>query len=180
MRQMLCFAAFALVALGSVGTAEAGLLGGRGCGGGGGCGGGHRSHGGGCGGGGCASGYATGGCATGHCGAPVAGHTGGYCIGGSCPVGVGVAAVDGPRAATVVNLPADARLLVDGQATRSESARRVFETPALETGKEFYYNLQAELVRDGKTEVITQRVLVRAGESTEVRLDLPTTSVAAR
>jgi uncharacterized protein (TIGR03000 family) len=167
MRQMLCFAAFAFAALGGVGTAEAGLLGGGGCGGG------HRHHGG-------------GGCSSGGCGQAVGGYSGG-CASGYCTIGGGagypgrVAVVDGPMTATlVVNLPADARLLIDGQATRSESAHRVFETPALETGKEFYYTLQAQVVRDGKTEVITQRVLVRAGENTEVRLDLPATSVAAR
>jgi uncharacterized protein (TIGR03000 family) len=170
MRQLLSFAAATVLsALVCIGTAEAGLLKG-GCGGGRG---GHHCGGGGCASGGCASGgcgVATGGCASGHC------YTGGGCPGGMC-----VAAVDSPRGATlVVNLPADAKLLIDGQATSSETAHRVFETPALETGREFYYTLQAQVVRDGKTEVITQRVTVRAGEATEVRLEVPATAVAAR
>jgi uncharacterized protein (TIGR03000 family) len=92
-----------------------------------------------------------------------------------------VAVVDGPRPATlVVDLPADAKLLIDGQATRSDTAHRVFETPALETGREFSYTLQAQVVRDGKTEVISKEVTVRAGQATEIRLELSSASVAAR
>ncbi len=107
-------------------------------------------------------------CATSRCG------TVGGCASGTC------ASVTGTQTATlIVSLPADAKLLIDGNETTSETARRVFETPALQAGREFEYTLQAKVVRDGKTEVITQQVTVRAGEETVVRMEMPT-AVAAR
>jgi uncharacterized protein (TIGR03000 family) len=56
----------------------------------------------------------------------------------------------------------------------------VFTTPELEAGKEFVYTLKAQTVRDGKVETTTREVTVRAGETTTVNLNLPTTAVAAR
>jgi uncharacterized protein (TIGR03000 family) len=78
-----------------------------------------------------------------------------------------------------VNLPADAVLTIDGERTTSTSAERIFYTPALETGREFEYTLQAKVVRDGQEKVIKQRVIVCAGEQTTVRLEEPV-KVAAR
>jgi uncharacterized protein (TIGR03000 family) len=112
------------------------------------------------------------GCGSGHCGSSA---SFGGCSSGTC----GASLEPTQTATVVVELPADARLLIDGNVTNSESARRVFETPALESGREFQYTLEAQVVRDGKTEVITQRITVRAGEETAVRMEMPTT-VAAR
>jgi len=79
-----------------------------------------------------------------------------------------------PAGATIiVSLPADAVLTVDGAATSSTSATRVFASPALEQGKDFLYTLKAELVRDGKTFSASKKVSVRAGEETKVSLELP-------
>jgi uncharacterized protein (TIGR03000 family) len=84
-------------------------------------------------------------------------------------------------ATIVVSLPAEAKLTIDDAATQSTSATRVFASPALETGKEYYYTLKAEVVRDGKTVPVTKRIAVRAGEETRVTLDFPAaTSVAAK
>jgi uncharacterized protein (TIGR03000 family) len=79
-----------------------------------------------------------------------------------------------------VNLPADATLTIDGAVTSSTSASRAFATPTLETGKEYYYTLKAEIVRDGKTLSATKRVAVRAGEETRLEIEIPVTSVAAK
>jgi len=79
-----------------------------------------------------------------------------------------------------VNLPADARLTIDGAATTSTSANRTFATPTLETGKEFYYTLTAAVVRDGKTLTVSKRVTVRAGAETRVNIEIPTATVAAK
>jgi len=79
-----------------------------------------------------------------------------------------------------VNLPADAKLTIDGAATTSTSASRSFATPTLELGQEYYYTLTAEIVRDGKTLSATKRVAVRAGEEARVVIDVPVTSVAAK
>jgi uncharacterized protein (TIGR03000 family) len=74
-----------------------------------------------------------------------------------------------PAAATlVVTLPAEAILKVDGNRTTSTSSFRKFVTPALDPGRDFYYTLQAEVVTDGRTEVLTKKVLVRAGQLTRV------------
>jgi uncharacterized protein (TIGR03000 family) len=86
----------------------------------------------------------------------------------------------GAEATVVVELPADATLTVDGSATTSTSATRVFVTPALEAGKTFQYTLSAQVVRDGNVQTVTRQVDVRAGEETRVRLELPTAEVAAR
>jgi uncharacterized protein (TIGR03000 family) len=80
----------------------------------------------------------------------------------------------GPASATInVTLPADALLTVDGQATRSTSAHRLFITPPLQTGKSFRYTFTAQFVREGKTITVTQAVFVRAGRETTVSFDLP-------
>jgi uncharacterized protein (TIGR03000 family) len=83
-------------------------------------------------------------------------------------------------ATIVVNLPAQATLTIDGAATRSTSATRVFVTPALEDGKEYYYTLTAEMVRDGQKVTATRKVAVRAGEESRVSLEFPVASVASR
>lgn len=99
----------------------------------------------------------------------------------TCGVGgcsVHTAAVAGP-ATIVVSLPADATLTIDGQATTSTSGTRLFNVVGLENGFEYVYTLQADVVRDGRTERISQRVVVRAGQETRVTMDLPT-GVASR
>ena len=80
----------------------------------------------------------------------------------------------------VVSLPADARLKIEGEATTSTSAERSFVTPALPAGKNFKYTLQAEVTgKDGKPVNWSQKVTVRAGQTTRVTL-APPTSVASR
>jgi uncharacterized protein (TIGR03000 family) len=178
MRKVLTVAALAAaVLLLDSGSASAGRRGG--CGGGrhgghGGCGGGGCGYGGGCGGGymgGCGGGYASGGCG---------GH-GGYAYGGMGLAG-GYALLEAPdtTATVVVELPADASLTIDGEATTSTSATRVFQTPDLEPGQTFHYTLKAQVERDGKVQSVTRQIEVRAGEQTRVSLTLPTATVAAR
>jgi uncharacterized protein (TIGR03000 family) len=77
-----------------------------------------------------------------------------------------------------VTLPAAAKLTVDDSPTASTSASRVFESPSLTPGKTFYYVLKATVVRGGKTETVTKKVAVRAGEDTRVKIDIPETTVA--
>jgi uncharacterized protein (TIGR03000 family) len=88
----------------------------------------------------------------------------------------------GPAPATiVVSLPAEAKLTVDGAATKSVSATRVFASPALQPGQEYYYTLKAEIVRDGKTVPAVKRIAVRAGEESRVSFEFPaTTAVVAK
>jgi len=88
-------------------------------------------------------------------------------------------AADSTQATLIVSLPADARLSIDGHATASTSGSRLFHSRSLENGFDYYYVLEAEVVRDGKTERVSQRVIVRAGQETRVALELPT-GVASR
>jgi uncharacterized protein (TIGR03000 family) len=182
-------AAMAVLADSQLASAGRGGCGGGGRGGrggrGGGCGGyvggcgGYGGGYGGCGMGGCGMGGGYGGgCGMGGCG----GYGGGYGMGyGSvCTLGGGavVAQAAGLQATVVVDLPADAALTIDDEATVSTSAQRVFVTPALEAGKTYEYTLKAKVVRDGKAESATAQVTVRAGEVSRVELKIPATAAA--
>ncbi|MCI0685225.1 MAG: TIGR03000 domain-containing protein [Gemmataceae bacterium] len=74
-------------------------------------------------------------------------------------------------ATIVVNLPAEARLTVNGEATQSTSETRVFRSPPLTPGSEYYYTLNAKIMRDGQPVAVTRRVSVAAGRETRVTLD---------
>ncbi|MCI0464855.1 MAG: TIGR03000 domain-containing protein [Gemmataceae bacterium] len=80
------------------------------------------------------------------------------------------------RARLVVELPTDAKLYIDDQQMKTNSARRVFNTPPLELGQTYYYVLRAEVVRDGQTRSETQRVLLRPGQ--EIRASFSTLDTA--
>ena len=69
-----------------------------------------------------------------------------------------------------IHLPADAKLLFNGTAAIGAGATRRFATPTLEPGREYAYDLSAEVVRDGRVQTVTERVIVRAGEKTRVTL----------
>jgi uncharacterized protein (TIGR03000 family) len=86
-----------------------------------------------------------------------------------------------PAPATiVVELPADAKLLIDDTTTTSTGANRVFQSPELNPGKTYRYTLTAEVVRNSKPVKIEQVVEVKAGETTPVRMTEPTVSAAQR
>jgi uncharacterized protein (TIGR03000 family) len=81
-------------------------------------------------------------------------------------------------ATIIVTLPADASLMVDGTATTSTSARRMFVSPMLEPESEYVYTLRAEIIRDGQTLSQEQRINVRAGQETVVPFNFATPGVA--
>lgn len=74
-------------------------------------------------------------------------------------------------ATIIVNLPAEARLTVDGQPTTSTSSRRIFMSPPLANGSEYYYTINAEIMRNGQPVTVTRRVPVTAGRETRISLD---------
>ena len=141
----------------------------------------HRRHGG----GGC------GGCAAscGGCGAAAtcaACGTGGAC-GAVCAMvtqgvidGLADNAIDDASAIIVVDLPADATLRVDDTLTTSTSPSRVFVTPPLEEGRSYQYTLTAQVTQDGVLHTVTRQVTVRAGEETQINLELPVAAVVSR
>jgi len=84
-------------------------------------------------------------------------------------------------ASLIVELPADAKLYIDGQSTQATSARREFISPPLDAKQSYFYNLKAELVRDGKTYDETRRVTVKAGKQTRASFpDLAKPVVSAK
>jgi uncharacterized protein (TIGR03000 family) len=72
---------------------------------------------------------------------------------------------DRTRAQLIFELPPGARLFVDDQPVADADTRRNFRTPALRPGERYYYELRAEVVRDGKTVVQSKRVTLSAGDT---------------
>lgn len=81
-------------------------------------------------------------------------------------------------ATLIVNVPANAVLTIDGNATSSTSAHRVFESPVLQPGREFRYTLQATFTVEGRQVVLSKSVIVTAGA--EATVDFNTVAVASR
>jgi uncharacterized protein (TIGR03000 family) len=78
------------------------------------------------------------------------------------------------EATIIVHVPEGANLTVDGQPTQSRSTTRIFHTPPLEQGKTYTYALHAEWNRDGHFVDARQTVEVRAGQTSQVTLNLGT------
>jgi len=70
-----------------------------------------------------------------------------------------------------IKLPGKAKLYVDNSPNPLADGTRVFNTPELPKGEEFFYVFRAEVVRDGKTESQTQQISFRAGEAVTVDFD---------
>jgi uncharacterized protein (TIGR03000 family) len=86
----------------------------------------------------------------------------------------------GPAPATIiVTLPAGATLRFDNTPTQSTSPRRVFQTPPLEPGQDYYYTLTAQAMQDGQPVTVSRRVDLRAGQTARVALSFPTAAAAA-
>jgi uncharacterized protein (TIGR03000 family) len=69
------------------------------------------------------------------------------------------------RAQVTFELPKGATLYVDDVPIANADDRKQFRTPPLRRGEEYYYELRAELVRDGKTLTQTRRITLWAGDS---------------
>lgn len=78
-------------------------------------------------------------------------------------------------ATVIVRIAADARLEVDGAATRQTGELRRFVSPPLEAGKTYTYTLTAYIEPNNYTRIKRARkVLVQAGRTAEVDLRAPT------
>jgi len=63
-----------------------------------------------------------------------------------------------------VRVPPDATVWFDGSKTKLTGDDRLFESPPLETGKAYTYEIKAQWMQDGKTVTRTQNLEVRAGQ----------------
>lgn len=77
------------------------------------------------------------------------------------------------RALLIVHLPADARLYLNGNLTRSQGTQRTFLTPELEPGSTFEYAIRIELPHEGKLLTQTRTVNFRAGGQAVVVFEGP-------
>ena len=69
------------------------------------------------------------------------------------------------RATMTVEVPADGKLYIDGKLMKSGSGLRTFQTPVLNQGQLYYYDVRVEIVRNGQTLGDTQRVVLRPGQA---------------
>jgi uncharacterized protein (TIGR03000 family) len=79
----------------------------------------------------------------------------------------------GARSATLsVHVPADAKVFVNGLATKSAGAERRYVSNGLQAGYNYSYEVRAELVRDGRTITETKVIKLQAGDSSDVTFEL--------
>jgi uncharacterized protein (TIGR03000 family) len=71
-----------------------------------------------------------------------------------------------------VNVPADAKIFVNGNATRSTGSTRQYVSRGLVAGRQYTYELKAEMNVNGQTVSDTQVVRLTAGEQTQVAFNL--------
>jgi uncharacterized protein (TIGR03000 family) len=77
---------------------------------------------------------------------------------------------DAQRATLRVRLPADARLVISGKATKQTGDMRRFYSPPLEVGKSYQYTLEWIYEKDGRLVKRKKIVHVRAGDNKSVDL----------
>jgi len=69
-----------------------------------------------------------------------------------------------------VQAPADAKVYIDGQFSEPMAPVRTLVTPQLEIGKDYYYVVKAEAIRNGRTVSRSREVILRAGQTSRVDL----------
>jgi uncharacterized protein (TIGR03000 family) len=73
-----------------------------------------------------------------------------------------------PTATVRVQVPTDAQVWLEGQPTRQTGPVREFETPPLEPGRKYEYQIKASWIKNGRMVSDTQTVTFRAGETPSV------------
>ncbi len=76
-------------------------------------------------------------------------------------------------------VPYDAKVTVNGLATKSTGSRRQFVSYGLKAGLSYKYVVKAQVVRDGKTVEDTQTAVLTAGQVTAVAFGFNTTEQVA-
>jgi len=72
------------------------------------------------------------------------------------------------RAVLALQVPADAKIWVQGEATKQDGAVRTFVSPPLEPGKTYTYAVKAQWTENGKPVEQSQNVTVRAGNRSQL------------
>lgn len=63
-----------------------------------------------------------------------------------------------------IELPANAKLFIDDMPVKAAAGVQTFDIPALEPGKDHFYMVRVEMMRDGQPISETRRIIVRAGQ----------------
>ncbi len=92
------------------------------------------------------------------------------CAAPDCATCAVAAPADTACATVVVNLPADAKLTINGKNTVSTSGKRTFRSPFLKKGRSYSYTLKATFDQGGKTQVVTKTVKFTPGQTVKVSL----------
>ena len=79
--------------------------------------------------------------------------------------------IDASSVLFTVNVPADAKVFINGNETKSSGARRTYVSRGLEADQRYKYEVKAEIQRDGKTVSDTKVVLVSGGDRTPIRFN---------
>jgi uncharacterized protein (TIGR03000 family) len=74
-------------------------------------------------------------------------------------------------AVLAVDVPADAKVFVNGKATTSTGTHRVYASYGLKSGYAYNYEVKVELVRDGQTLTETKHVRLIAGDNQQLAFD---------
>lgn len=93
------------------------------------------------------------------------------------PVEPGSTFTPTPETSGVVTVwvPFDAKVTINGIATRSTGSRRQFVSFGLKPGFSYKYEIRAEVVKEGKTMEDTRTVVLTAGQNTAVAFGFTTT-----
>ena len=64
----------------------------------------------------------------------------------------------------LIEVPANAKLFIDDTRVEAAADVQAFHTPPLEPGRDYFYNVRIELMRDGQPLSQTRQIIVRAGQ----------------
>lgn len=83
---------------------------------------------------------------------------------------------DAPAGTVLLNVqvPANAKVWIDGAPTTSTGLQRTFVSPPLTPGREFTYEVKAQWTDNGQQVTRTRRIPVQAGQAVDINLQRPT------
>ena len=79
------------------------------------------------------------------------------------------------NAELVVDVPADAKIFVNGNRTNTQGSQRRYVSAGLIPGQTYEYQVQAVVERDGKEQTVTKSVLLTAGSEVKLAFEFPAT-----
>lgn len=64
----------------------------------------------------------------------------------------------------LIELPTNAKLFIDDTPVKGAVDVQTFHTPPLEPGRDYFYSVRIEMMRDGRPLTQTRQIIVRAGQ----------------